>query len=260
VASHQVTVNFDKLAEIGRTGVLPATAFVGLGQKAWTGEVIRSVRIEAPFSHQMLPDPLPEPLANEVRAEFKSWIIGNALLEIERNLALFFAECERVLRYVALHGRKLRDVDIAALDQERDENLRAKTERLRDSYGISGQLAASVGGWTTARNCLSHNNGVVRLRDVTLGDDRLVVRWRRLEIAIAGTVVPPDKLVGFRVEKDSHIELRTVDGFKEFAVGSKIDFSEQDITELCLTAYFRIDEYVKQISDRVQAIVAKPPE
>lgn len=82
MAAQKQQIDLRALMEIGRTGALRAAAFVALGQKAWTDEALKSVTMDTPFSIRLLPEPLPEQLAKEVRSEFRIWVMGNALAEI----------------------------------------------------------------------------------------------------------------------------------------------------------------------------------
>src|SRR4051812_24049970 len=96
MVSQQLTIHFDALRDIAHRGVRRAAAFVALGQRAWTDETINSVTVETPFSIQLLPDPLPRELADEVRNSFRLWVIGNALAEIVQGLMLYADEYFRI--------------------------------------------------------------------------------------------------------------------------------------------------------------------
>jgi hypothetical protein len=75
--AQQLTIHLDRVKEIGQRGVRRAAAFIAMGQRAWADESINSVKVQAPFSVQLLPDPLPKELADEVRKTFRAWLVGN---------------------------------------------------------------------------------------------------------------------------------------------------------------------------------------
>lgn len=253
-----VTLNIDfrRLNEIAQRGIRRAAAFVAMGQKAWSDESIRSVKVDTPFQVQLLPDPLPDALAAEVRSAFRLWTIGNALTEMVQGLSLM-ADEYYVIAALVPHKTVPEDFEKAHQRVKNDTNLHGKLLRVEADTGVRPPLLDHTGGWAKARNVWAHNHGIVRASDVSPASDGLVVTWNEIELSIDGDKLDVEKAIGHRVEKGGQIGFKSVRAEKSFKPGEQIVFSEQEIMNICLSAHTFTDASIQELEKHVARFVEK---
>jgi hypothetical protein len=252
-----LNLNFNNLAEIGYKGIRRAAAFVAMGQKAWSDETIRSAAVQAPFGFQLLPDPLPDELANDVRTAFRLWIIGNAIAEIVQTLSLFADDYFQTAALLPFNNKAVSQESLDAISRFRqDTNLNSKWIKIAEECGLHSALLDHSDGWARARNVIAHNNGIVRLRDLTPRSDWLIVTWQEMEISIDGTaIVNP---IGHEVNAGGVLGISMRQGARSFLPGEQIIFSEQQILNICMTSYFQIGHAVKLLEEYAVRFVNIP--
>ena len=243
-------LDYHVLRQISHRAVRRAAAFVAMGQKAWSDESIRSVAIEAPLSVRLLPDPLPDDLAKDIRLNFQLWVVGNAITELVQGLGHFADDFFESALLVTYHQKTVPQDAINRVRKcKSDTNLHSKLMRIVDATSVRPPLIAHTDGWTRARNALTHNNGIVRERDFTPEQGYLRVTWRQFEILINGERI--ESVIGHVVEKGGGIGFRLGNAHKDFAAGQRIAFTEQEILNICLTAHFLTDTSIKELEKHV---------
>jgi len=252
-SKHVLEINFAGVADLANTGARRAAAFLAMGQKSWSDDSIRSVQIPAPFSYTLLPDPLPEDLAAEIRQNFRIWVCGNCLVEIVQALSRFLDEYYALLVYAPLHGKKLTTHALEAVNKcKSDANLFAKLSRIETAMGFSPELTQFARGWVGARNALAHNHGMVRQRDCTPpGSGKLVLRRRRVEIGIDGQGIDFDQLIGKTIEKDTALSIGIGQAERQFSTGDLLDFTTQEMIEICFTVNVVVSNMMKPLEGYV---------
>lgn len=255
--TREINLDFNKLNEVGQIGIRRAAVFVAMGQKAWSDEKITSATVQAPIGFKMLPDPLPKELADDVRSSFRLWVIGHAITEIVQALSKFSDELFQIAILVPLHKKEMEQ---KALDKIRkcevDTNLHAKLIMLEEDSGVKSPLLDHTFGWSFARNCLAHNQGIVRERDFIPGTKTLTVNWREFKFSIDGKKI--DNIIGHTVENGGNLEMSLGHGSKDFKLGEQISFSEQEILNICLTAHLQTAATVKELEKHVKKFVDSP--
>lgn len=248
-----INLNFDALAETGRVGARRAAAFIAMGQKAWADETITSVAVETPFSIKLLPDPMPDDLAKEVRSNFRLWVIGNAITEVVQGLSRFADGFYEIAALVPYHNEPMPQDGLDRIRQcQVDTNLHSKLERAKP-LGLKSPLLEHTDGWVRARNALAHNHGVVRERDFSPGTEALTVNWGQFEFSIDGEKI--ENIIGHHVEKGGMLGFTWVNGSKDFKLGEQISLSEQEILNICFTAYVHIDASILELEKYVSQFV-----
>jgi hypothetical protein len=249
-----LNLDFAKLGEIGLLGVRRASAFVALGQRAWSDETISSLALDVPFGFQLFPDPLPDNLAKEVRSNFRTWLCGAAISEMMQGLSLFADECYMIATYVTFKdGRVLQEGLDSIARCRSDTNFASKLKRLAADFGVGSELLEHADGWTRARNAYAHNRGVVRERDCTPDTNQLTVTWRQFELSANGKII--EQIIGHYVEKDTEISIRLGSGNKIFDIGNALDFSEQEILNLALTAHTHVSEITSAVENLARNLI-----
>jgi hypothetical protein len=250
-----VSLNFANLLDRGLVGIRRAAAFVALGQRAWTDESIKSVTLQVPMGFQVLPDPLPDQLANDLRSTFRTWLCGAAISELILGLSTFADEYFQIATYLSFKNGKVTQEGLTSIQQcKNDTNLASKLSRISrvDSFQLG--LLDHANGWSLARNAFAHHHGIVRERDCTPGRDCLIVSWRQFEFQVNGEKV--ETIIGLHVEANSTISFTFGSGQKTFAIGERLEFSEQEITNVCLTAFLHVQEMVTELEKRANSVVA----
>jgi hypothetical protein len=248
MAEQKLTLNFKNLSEIGDKGVRRAAAFIAMGQKAWSDETLTSAVVQGLFTVQLLPDPLPKELAENIRLAFRLWIIGNAMTEIVQALSLFADDYFQIAKLVSFNNKPVTQDALDAIDKFRqDTNLNSKWTKIASEFGLRSGLLDHADGWARSRNVLAHNNGIVRVRDLTPLSDWLIVTWRQAEISIGGKAIPNP--IGHRVEAGGAIGISFVQGARSFLPGDQVTFTEQEILNICLTCHVQISSSVKALEE-----------
>jgi hypothetical protein len=235
----QLNINLNALAERGRVGARRATAFVAMGQKAWSDESITSAAIEAPFSIKLLPDPLPEEMANEVRSDYRLWVIGNALTEIVQGLSHFADQLFEIAVLITYEGKT---VPREALNRIRicrnDTSLHSKLQRVAQ-LGLKVPLLNYTDGWTRARNAFAHNHGIVGRRHAVPPKNQLTIGWQKFQFAIDGQQI--ENIIGHHVEQGGMLEFAFAPTSRAFNLDNQIAFSEEEILNICFTSFVHVD-------------------
>ena len=259
----EITIDTNGLQDIALRGVRRATAFLGLGLKALADGPPKSVTVESGFRIQWFPDPLPDAVAAEIAHEYETWLVGSALKELDLFFSMFLDEVWDWLKLAESHGKPL------TADHKPDASFRAKTkvsEKLKlveAAIGVSSSWSAYFDGYSVARNCLTHNAGVLRLRDCNL-DGALELKWRGPDVVVKSPteevvlnsrgemptqVFGPDAEASFRMTERTH----------RVEVGKPIQLSRFDLSEMCfsyqLAASDVINGFVATLRDK--GIVAK---
>jgi nitrite reductase/ring-hydroxylating ferredoxin subunit len=256
MANATIKIDLNNLSEIGQRGVRRAAAFVAMGQKAWSDENINSVGLNTLLQIRILPDPLPPDLAAEVRASFRLWIVGNALSEIVQALSLMADDYYCIASYCPHHGKPLpQEVIDGQRRVKSDTNLHGKLLRVETDTGVRAPLLEHTGGWAKARNVLQHNHGIVRHSDLLPGTNELIVSWNEIAFSIDGNDIELDKLIGHRIEAGGLLAVKPVRAERRFKPGEQINFTEQEIMNICMSAYSYIGASIKELQTHVSRYV-----
>src|SRR5215213_5828696 len=81
-----VNLSLPAIQEHAYIGVNRAAAFLGLVEKITENDIPRSLSLGTTIKLQLIPDPISDDLADEIRASFRTWVIGNALKELDQFL------------------------------------------------------------------------------------------------------------------------------------------------------------------------------
>jgi hypothetical protein len=252
-SGREIRIDFKAIRSIGDKGWLRAAAFIAFGESAWKNVNIDSLNIAGEFAYHFFPEPLPDKLADQVRAEFRRWVIVNGLLEIEQGLALFLDQTYEAALLAALHGKRVpRDAQRRVNNFRSDTNIASKLGKLRDEFGLDCQiLAKHAEGWACARNSLHHARGVVRQRDCNV-DSTLVVSWT--EPTLQDEDGKPIEY-GVVLEKDTKAAIAFPTKQRIFRIGQTIDLTEKEMLHLCFTAHLGIVGCLKVLEELVQSAI-----
>jgi hypothetical protein len=116
-----------------------------------------------------------------------------------------------------------------------------KLDKLKSRFVVAPTHADSVKQLYVARNCLTHDLGIVKSKHCN-ANGQLVLTWHAMDLVArgenSGKEQPLTALMGGRVtEEPMSIEGHNVIRKRTFAEGSKLTLSQQDLSEICSFFY-----------------------
>lgn len=232
-----VNLDIEAIQNIAHTGIRRASSFLAIGLEALKDGPPRSVTLGEHMKLLFMPDPLPDDVAAETAANYRAWLTGSALKELDHSFALFLEEVWQVGRLAQLHGKP--SPEFFPPDQK--FNQQSADKKLKEVIGLLGAEAPWAEYFYAlgkARNCLTHGNGIVRERDSTEAT-RLILKWRYPSIILKNDVAeyqwdmrqpPPDH----PMQAETNVIFRMVEREQIFEVGQPLVLSKEDVAEICL--------------------------
>jgi hypothetical protein len=242
--SQTINVNVDEMKEIVSVGIRRASAFLRFGLDDLEARDGGDFSLNAGVVYQFWPKDVSAEDRGNAREEFRSWLIGSCLRELNLYYGLFLDKLWWAIEASELHGTTVPpgfmfDDRIAA-----NSNVAAKQKRVSEKLGTEDHFE-ELNSLSLARNALAHNAGVVRSRDCNRkAPDALEVKWLGFDMIacrggeeriIAGLPLDTNDLPG---EGEIQIATRFGQRMLPFAAGTKIGLSLSQIAELCF--FYRI--------------------
>ena len=244
----EVNIDLPKLADIAHVGVRRAALFMGLGLNAINQPGFRDYQLhKLPLQagQRSLPvDFFPPDLPDERVATFKQvysvWIAGCGLRELLEHYALYLDHIHKYGLVVQQATGKLgqRDPEKEQRSFNRNGSLAEKLRLLKERFGIEVDAADSITQLYSARNCLTHDLGIVAPTRCD-AEGIFVVSWTAFDmVAIGhetGTEAPLADLIvsGGATTEETTVAMRRVLRRRELKAGDKLRFSQQDLWEQC---------------------------
>jgi hypothetical protein len=250
VTRKEIRVDFNTLRETAYLGVRRAAAFLGIGLNTTEEYIPQSLTLTTLSMWRFFPEPLPEESGREAVKEFRIWLIGNALRELDTHFSLFLDNTCFAVRLSKLHGTRVKtDHIIKSIAAE--TNVSKKYSIVMNELGEKEAEASMLWSLSNARNCLTHNAGIVSDRHANVGGS-LEIRWLGLEARLPDrempVVLPPvfDKPV--KINKGERIEIATIERSKHFALGEKIQLTPNELHEICVYYLCLADQVVEKFA------------
>jgi hypothetical protein len=199
----KLMIDPNKVREIAKQGVRRAAAFLGVGLPITENYIPSSLALEQHSLWRFFPEPVPEQLGRDAVREFRSWLVRNALRELDSHFNRFLDEIWMMLAWSKLHGRVVSSA--YTVKQISDEtNAAKKLNMVMRELGEAEPDTSMLWSMSNVRNCLTHNFGVVAPR-YAKSAGALLIRSTAFETRIqqceSHVVVPPviiDGLMGFK--------------------------------------------------------------
>lgn len=249
----EIKLDLDKLAAIMNIGVRRASAFLKLGTQIDDADVPADMSLAGGIAFSFWPKDLPESTRKEIADEFRAWLIGSCLRELDQYLGMFLDEAWRLIQLSELHGKRLPSSEQVEFDRKfvHETNTARKYGVLREKVGaeIADDCYAS---FSLVRNSLTHGIGRVRARDCN-SEGQLDVMWISPEMVIQDGdveyVCRAEVFDGYQVRSSegATVGVRFVKRSKNFKLGQKIEFSPHELAEICF--------FYKQQADVVRAAI-----
>lgn len=237
--------------------------FIGYAHHTTRGEPLSSVRLEAPMALSVgVPSPIPEVQRKPYQDDFRGWLVGQALIEIDQSYQRFAACCLEILRYVDAvikTGRHYRGKP----PLENTWSLhKAVYDHLKDRSEKHIQESSFLRTLGNARNCLVHDSGFVTERRINDGNT-LRIGWRGYDWTAAddtGGVItlPRDKPFSVaEADVGRKFNLNVVVRELQYQVGDRIALTQHDLSEIL---FFYSDLFNVLCQDLQKMIEAKAAE
>ena len=254
-------LNFDinGLQQRAYVGVRRAAAFLGMSERFIEQEFPRSLTLGQNIKRQFLPDPFPEEAVPELRENWRTWITGNALRELDQFLSLFLDDAFDVVQQAKLvSGENPPHHEWQRID--RITNVADKHRRVLEGAnrfnGPHSDDQTCLISLSHARNCLSHDLGIVTPKRVT--DGVLAVQWLALRTIIEQgdkTFILEEQDLPFSLDPDGpegRVLMRVEIAERRFALGDHIRFTPDDLLGFCLFYQIVIDRVAQALADYSQ--------
>lgn len=258
-------IDLDTLKEMSALGVRRAAAFLGVGlnSTADTGNV--SLALVDHSMWRFFPDPEPEQAVAEAVSEFRIWVIGNALRELDAFFSRFLDSAWYNIEFAKLHGTKVPSTHTIK-GIESDTNVGNKFAKVLDALGKKHDDSGALRSLSLARNSLSHNHGVVAPRHTNV-DGALEVRWLGLETrlqqgedyVVLGPVIALNGIQAPDPSKDANVVVKVVQRTAIFKVGERILLEPAALHEVCFNYLQLTDVVIRELHEYLKERgIAKP--
>lgn len=245
----EIEINLGDLVDSGLSGFRRAYAFMGFAVNMVNHPDLINFEVPVTFStNNQFPvtvdtsDVTPE-ILKQYREGFVEWVIGNGLQELVEQFSLFLDD---VYYYLQCAGPNPKRSQIESkMTSFENKNMHAKLKEFT-KLNVATQLLSGFETLVKARNCLVHRGGIVGkgvqgkrdFNDTSLTERRLTLKWKVLEPII---LMPNGEKEAFlqsvsdiKYPIGSRIEFSVADRIKTFEEGQKINFSAEELSEICL--------------------------
>ena len=255
MASRTVHLHFDldNLKISSHRNVKRCAAMLAIAMNSTSDWRQQSLSLTSESMYNFLNDPNSDELRELVTKEFRIWVAGNILRELDAGFSLFLDRAWSMLAWSKHHGSAIKS-DYTIKTIESDTNSAKKYERIMraaDADPIDGESLRSL---STLRNCLAHAQGIVTDRHRNT-PTALVANWRAWEMrlyqdgdysVLTSAIIEPDKQIPDQT-KPAQLVGVVVDRRREFCLGEPIVLTPLDLHEICWGYLTRTDEVIGAI-------------
>lgn len=252
----QLNFNFKATQERAYVGVRRAAAFLGLSERFIEGEFPRSLTLGRSVKRQLLPDPFPEESIDELRGNWQVWIVGNALRELDQFLSLYLDDLYDLIQQAKIvSGEHPPDYEWKRIDRltnvaEKHKLILEKCNRFDNEHLDDQKCLISL---SLARNCLSHDLGIVTPKRATNGE--LVICWLSIRTVIEqdGKTFDLDTVeLPFQLDSngsDGTVIISCEIAERRFALGSHLRLTADELLGVCIFYQMVIDRLISAVQD-----------
>lgn len=253
-------IDLGEALETAHAAVRRASAFMILGLRSLGQPMPAVMRLESSIMG-FFPEPIDDGARAAISDEYRSWVVGAALRELEQGYSIFIDKLYQSCVVARGGPASLIPSLKASRKVARNANLRRKLELLRDEFSVSSRMIDFTEGFVKARNALAHAAGQVRPDDA---DDTgmLVIRWFGVDVEIIGNSTRVVEAVFREGHAREHlvmdpdgatVQFRVVSREKAFSASARIDLSPHDLHEICNSFLLDADNLVAQTAAVISA-------
>ena len=245
-----IEINLDGMREVINLATRRVSAFVRFGLDELEERDGGDFNLSASLIYSFWPAEIANEHRKAARDEFRSWLIGSCLRELDLFYGLFLDKVWFALEVSELHGTRVRSDHRFDAKFARDTNISKKQEKVANKLGLTTHLE-ELNSLSLARNALAHNAGVVRAPVDCNDPERkaLILKWLAFDMivnrsgheqVVEKTPFDTHALPG---EGDIQVSVRFTSRALVFESGKQIKLSNPEIAELCM--------FYKIISDKI---------
>lgn len=246
--------NIGAMRERANVGVRRAAAFLGLSERFLEGEFPMSLTLGRSIKRQFIADPLPDDHVPELREAWQTWIVGNALRELDQFLSLYldaafdWTEQSKLVAGENPPHHSWKRIDGTTNVAEKHKRVLEAAKRFEAAHLDDHACLVSM---SKVRNCLTHDVGIVTEKRAT--DGALVARWLALRTYIEQgdkTTVLEDTDLPFETDPDgpeSRVYVKVDFKEKSFPLASRVQFTADELLDMCLFYQIVIDRVAEAI-------------
>ncbi len=191
--------------------------------------------------------------------EYLQWVLSNGFRDAIESLNSFLESTHRVLSFwelagiqrdgVEITGALWNDIVIGSTQKFHNLGFPNKLEHIKNNHSIPYNeiLSSHALSINKARNCFVHRSGIVSGKDLNDGNS-LQIKYRRMVLLVRNVDGEKELVIGEVVEKESVIAVHNQDETKSFALGSKIELTAKEFTDITWCLFLFGDDLVQKVS------------
>ena len=236
-----VNLNFNRMRKIANIALRRASLFIAFATNAVSCKPEIGFNLEDKFQFRFTDlEKFDDELKHNARLEFEKWVIGNSLRDLVDAFSLYMANCLTCCHIMDTH-------------QYDEEKIQKKFEKV-EKYSVTEQIREfskyidvdlqfedMFSTLLTARNCLSHNLGIVRKKDINTQLNNFSLRWVYLAFFISkpdGQAVEIDSgnigTDAAYVKEGAKIQIKRAMRERLFEEGGTISLTRHELGEICM--------------------------
>lgn len=232
-----ISVNLADMFRIAQVGVWRASAFLKIGLHDLHADHHADFDLSGGVQYRFWPSPLPRETAEAAVDEYRHWLIGSCLKELDQFFSLFLDRAWWVIEAASLHNQRVASDHMFDQKFAGTTNVATKIERVAAAVGFIPELEC-FHSLSLARNALTHGAGRVRNRDCN-EENGLLLTW----VAAAMVIKDGDREIVWRDRPADTYQVEDPGGaavllrfdrqYARFGLGEKIELSHENLAEIC---------------------------
>ncbi len=234
-----LSLDFQQLKNISVLGVRRAAAFIAIALNATENVADQSLALPSASMWRFFPEPVPNELLLNSVAEFRVWVVGCAMRELDAAFNDFVDLAWAMNEWSKLHGHRVRsDHTIRTISAK--TNAGAKLQMLFEEIGVESLDVRKLKSLSNLRNCLTHARGLVTERHCNV-EGALQVEWLGFELGFEQEgiftpmpqPIPSEGVAAPDPSAPASIVLKVVDKSASFKKGAQVLLKPDDLHEMC---------------------------
>jgi hypothetical protein len=234
------TINIHEMMEIVEVSLRRASAFLRFGLDELETRDGGDFNLAAGVTYRFWPEVVSVQDRENARAEYRSWLVGSCLRELDLFHSLFLDEVWRAIEISEKHGTKGPAGFKFDTSFARITNVAKKQKLVAEKLGSEDHFG-ELNSLSLARNALAHNAGVVRSPGDcnSEGRDALEIRWLALD-TYAARGSEERRLVTLPFDSEElpgegavQFVVSITERVLPFQVDTRISLTHSQIAELC---------------------------
>lgn len=243
VMTGTIKIDIDQMRHMSGVSIRRASAFVRFGLDGLDERDGGDFNLSAGMSYQFWPKEISLEHRNAAREEFRSWLVGSCLRELDLFHGLLLDKVWFALEVLDLHGTMVRSDYMFDRKFSRKTNVAEKQRLISEKLGNPDHYD-ELNSLSLGRNALAHHAGHVRAPFDCNNDarDRLTVRWLAFDMLVSRggedrviERLPVDvDALGLPGEGGAQVGVRLSQRTMEVGAGQKLTFTHEQLAELCM--------------------------